>query len=197
MIRLPASSAALLCALFIGSTAPTVSVAEPFRLMQWPTVAPKSDFHLIGPDGRRLSVKDFRGQVVVVFFGFTHCPDVCPDELFKLSLVVRRLGSRGTKVRVVFISLDPQRDTPDLLKAYVRAFDPHFIGLTGSSADVNAAADSFSIQFAKVARGSDYTISHSTGTYVLDQSGRLSLVGTMQTRIDDWVHDLSLLAAGQ
>jgi protein SCO1/2 len=174
-----------------------VRAAEPFHLMQWPTAAPKPRFDLIDVDHRRRNAADFRGRVIVVFFGFTHCPDVCPDELFKMAHIVKRLGSMASHVRVLFITLDPEHDTPELLKSYVAAFDPHFIGLTGSTADVNAAASSFSVQFAKVPQGKDYTISHSTGTYVLDKTGRLRLAGTMQTSADDWVHDLLLLAAAR
>ncbi len=174
---------------------PTVRASEPWRLMQWPIAAPKPRFELFDVDRRRRSALDYRGRIAVVFFGFTHCPDVCPDELFKLALAAKRLGAVASQVRVLFITLDPERDTAELLKTYVAAFDPHFVGLTGSTADINAAASSFSIQFAKVPQGRDYTISHSTGTYVLDKTGRLRLAGTMQTSIDDWVHDLRMLAA--
>jgi len=169
--------------------------AESFRLMQWPKAAPAPRFDLIDVDHRRRSGADFRGRVTVVFFGFTHCPDVCPGELFKMARVLERLGTTASKVRVLFITLDPERDTPELLKSYVAFFDPRFVGLTGSTADINAAASSFSVQFAKVPQGKDYTVDHSTGTYVLDKTGLLRLVGTTQTSIDDWVHDLRILAA--
>jgi protein SCO1/2 len=120
---------------------------------------------------------------------------VCPNELFKLSQVVKRLGPLASRVQVLFVSLDPERDTPTLLKAYVAAFNPRFIALAGSSAQINDADDSFSVQFAKVGQGEDYTIDHSTGTYVVDKTGRLRLVATMQTSIDDLVHDLKILAS--
>jgi protein SCO1/2 len=98
-------------------------------------------------------------------------------------------------VRVLFISLDPERDTAALLKTYVAAFDPDFIGLTGSAADINRAAESFSVQFAKVPQGNSYTIAHSSGAYVLDKTGRLRLVGTTKSSVEDWLNDLRLLAA--
>jgi protein SCO1/2 len=169
--------------------------AERFVVPEWPSQAPKPEFHLFDVDHVRRSLADYHGRVSVVFFGFTHCPDVCPDELYKLSLVVKQLGALAPQVQVLFISLDPQRDTPALLKAYVTAFNPRFVALTGSSADINDAAASFSVQFAKVMQGKDYTINHSTGTYVVDKTGRLRLVATMQTGVDDLVHDLRLLAS--
>lgn len=170
--------------------------ADGFRLTQWPQAGPRPDFQLVDDNDQRRSLSDYRGRVAIVFFGFTHCPDVCPAELFKLSQVMRGLGPLASKVQVLFISLDPERDTPKLLKAYVAAFNPRFVGLTGSTAQINAAASSFSIQFAKVAQGKDYTIEHSTGTYVLDQSGRLRLVATAQDSSDDLIHDLKILARG-
>ncbi len=170
------------------------SAADSYRLMAWPPAAPRPQFNLIDGNHERRSLSDFRGGIAVVFFGFLHCPDICPAELFKLAQVVKRLGPLASQVHVLFISLDPERDTPELVKDYAAAFDPQFIGLTGSAADINLAASSFSIQFAKVPQGKDYTISHSTGTYVLDRQGHLRLVGTLQNRVDDWVHDLTLLA---
>jgi protein SCO1 len=167
---------------------------EAFRLMEWPAASTIPSFHLVDVNHAQRTVADYRGRVLIVLFGFTHCPDICPSELFKLSLVVQRLGFLAPQVQVLFISLDPERDTPELLKTYVTAIDRRFIGLTGSSAAINEAAASFSIQFAKVPQGIDYTINHSTGTYVLDKTGRLRLVGTMKTQVDDFVHDLTILA---
>ncbi len=117
--------------------------AERFRLPEWPRQAPEPEFHLFDVNHVPRSLADYHGRVSIVFFGFTHCPDVCPNELFKLSLVVKRLGALAPRVQVLFISLDPERDTPALLKVYVTAFDPRFVALTGSSADINDAADSF------------------------------------------------------
>jgi protein SCO1/2 len=180
----------------VRATGPDARAAGPFRLTEWPSAARKPSFHLLDANHERRGLADYRGRVSIVFFGFTHCPDVCPSELLKLALVVKRLESLASQVQVLFISLDPERDTPELVKAYVAAFDPRFVGLTGSSADVNEAASSFSIQFAKVRQGGDYTINHSTGVYILDKTGRLRLVGTLETSVDDLVHDLTKLATG-
>ena len=167
--------------------------AASYRLTEWPAVEARPDFRLVDMNGHRRGIRDYAGNVSIVFFGYTHCPDVCPGELLKLSQVVRNLGPLASHVQVLFISLDPERDTPELLKDYVTSFGPRFIGLTGSNAEINAAAASFSVQFAKVALGADYTIDHSTGAYALDQTGRLRLVGTLQTSVDYWVQDLRKL----
>jgi protein SCO1/2 len=190
------ATVSLCCAVAAARSAePAGRSAEPFRLTEWPSAARKPSFHLIDANHERRSLADYRGRVAIVFFGFTQCPDVCPSELLKLALVVKRL-SLASPVQVLFISLDPERDTPELVKAYVAAFDPRFVGLTGSTADINDAASSFSIQFAKVPQGGDYTINHSTGAYILDKTGRLRLVGTLETSVDDLVHDLTILASG-
>ena len=170
--------------------------AEPFRLTEWLAAAPVPRFNLVDVNHVRRRAADYRGRVSIVVFGFTECPDVCPGELNKLALIVRRMGSLGSHVQVLFVTLDPEHDTPERLKAYVAAFDPRFVALTGSAAEVNQAAASFSVQFAKVLQGHASTIDHSTGIYVLDQTGRLRLIGTRETRIDDFVHDLDILVAG-
>jgi protein SCO1 len=168
--------------------------AARFVLSEWPAAAAKPGFTLTDGDGHTRTLRDYEGQLSIVFFGFASCPDVCAGELFKLAQVIRKLGKAAHGIHVLFVSLDPQHDTPDVVKAYVTAFNPTFVGLTGSDAAVNAAADSFAIQFAKVPVGNgNYTINHSTGTYVVDRSGRLRLVGTLSTRVDDWVHDLTIL----
>jgi protein SCO1 len=167
-----------------------------YRLTEWLAEAPQPDFQLVDMNGHQRSLRDYVGRVSIVFFGYTHCQDVCPAELLELSQVIRKLGPLASHVQVLFVSLDPERDTPELLREYVTSFDPRFMGLTGSNAEINAAAASFSVQFAKVALGNDYTVNHSTGTYVFDQGGRLRLVATTQTPLDDWVHDLRILVEG-
>ncbi len=165
--------------------------AESYRLAEWPVGAGLPEFHLTDMNGHLRGINDYAGTVKIVYFGYTHCPDICPAELLELSQVVSKLGPSGSNVRVLFVSLDPERDTPDLLKEYVSSFDPRFVGLTGTIAEVNSAAASFLVRFAKVPLGgADYTIDHSTGVYVLDQVGRPRLVGTAQTSTDVWVNDL-------
>jgi protein SCO1/2 len=166
-----------------------------YRLAVWPPHAESPQFNLVDLDGRPRSPANFRGKVMVIFFGFVHCPDACPTELLKLALVMKRLGNVSDRIQVVFITLDPERDTPAVLKSYVSAFDPRFIALTGTNAQIDAAASSFFVQYARVGTGADYSIDHSTSTYVIDATGRLRLIGGMKTAVDDYAHDLSELAA--
>lgn len=171
------------------------SVPADFRLAVWPQGTESPVLRLVDFAGRPRELADYRGRVLVIFFGFVRCPDACPAELFKLALAMKRLGPLSEHVQVLFVTLDPERDTPQVLKSYLSAFDPRFVGLTGSTADIDRAAASFYVEYARVGRGADYSIDHSTSTFVLDAHGRLRLVGTLETSIEDWVHDLSLVAA--
>jgi protein SCO1/2 len=166
-----------------------------FRLAAWPQRAESPSLRLLDFDGRPRQLADYRGRVLVIFFGFVRCPDACPAELFKLAVAMKRLGSLSEHMQVLFVTLDPERDTPQILKNYVTAFDPRFVGLTGSTADIDRAAENFYVEYARVGRGADYSIDHSTSTFVLDAHGRLRLVGTVDTTVEDWVHDLGLVAA--
>ena len=127
--------------------------------------------------GKPRSLADFRGQVVVVFFGFTQCPDVCPTTLAEMAQVMASLGERAGKVQVLFVTLDPERDTQALLAQYVPAFNPRFIGLRGSPEETDRAAREFKVFYQKV-NGStpgSYSIDHTAGSYVFDPVGRLRL----------------------
>jgi protein SCO1/2 len=165
-----------------------------FRLEVLPAGAASSDFRLVDFDGHPRSLADYRGQVVVIFFGYVHCPDACPAELFKLAQVMKRLGPASAHVQVLLITLDPQRDKLPILKSYVTDFDPRFVGLSGTEAQIDEAAASFYVAHAKVELANDYAaIDHSTATYVLDGLGRRRLIGSMSTSIDDFAHDIEIL----
>jgi protein SCO1/2 len=181
----------------LGTMNPAAAAPPPadFRLAVWPQRAESPALRLSDFDGRPRRLADYRGRVLVIFFGFVRCPDACPAELFKLALAMKRLGPLSEHMQVLFVTLDPQRDTPQVLKSYVTAFDPRFVGLTGSTAEIDRAAMSFYVEYARVGRGADYSIDHSTSTFVLDAHGRLRLVGTLDTTVDDLVHDLALVAA--
>jgi len=184
----------------LGTMNPPPAAAVPppppdFRLALWPQRAESPALRLLDFDGRPRQLADYRGRVLVIFFGFVRCPDACPAELFKLALAMKRLGSVSEHVQVLFVTLDPERDTPQVLKNYVTAFDPRFVGLTGSTADIDRAATSFYVEYARVGKGADYSIDHSTSTFVLDARGRLRLVGTLDATVDDWVHDLGVVSA--
>lgn len=165
-----------------------------FRLSTLPPGPELSDFHLLDYDGRPRTLADYRGRVLVVFFGYVHCPDACPTELFKLAQVMKRLGSPSDRVQVLFITLDPERDTPEILKSYVAAFNPRFIGLTGTVAQIDKVAAAFHVVHQKVPVGNDYAIDHSAGTYIFDARGNLRLLGDLGTSIDDFAHDLRIIS---
>jgi protein SCO1/2 len=166
-----------------------------FRLAPWPHEVATPRFELQDTDGQPRTLESFAGSVVVVYFGFLSCPDECPTALLKLASVMRQLEATRRPVTVLFVTLDPEHDSPQALKTYVRAFDPRFIGLTGSRAAVNSAAAAFFVQYARITRDGRETLDHSTGLFLLDARGRLRVVGSTQSKIEDLVHDLRLLAA--
>jgi protein SCO1/2 len=168
-----------------------------FRLSALPQRSSSPDFRLTDFNGRPRSLADYRGRVVVIFFAFIHCPDACPTELFKLAQVMKRLGPASDRVQVLVITLDPERDTPDLLKSYVTAFDPRFVGLTGTAEQIDSAAKNYYVVYVTAPTSNDYyAIDHSTSTYVIDAQGQRRLIGSMTTSVDDFVHDLKLLTGG-
>lgn len=127
-------------------------------------------------DGRPRSLDEFKGKVVFVFFGFTQCPDVCPTTMAELAEVRRRLGADGDKVQGVFVTVDPDRDTPEVLKAYLGNLDKDFIGLRGSKEETDAASREFKVFYQKVpTQGDQYTIDHTAGGYLFDPAGRVRL----------------------
>jgi protein SCO1/2 len=130
---------------------------------------------LTTPDGKRLAADDVRGRPLAVAFGFTHCPDVCPTTLMDWSNVLASLGPDGDRIKVLFISVDPERDTPAALKSYMAAFDPRITALTGSPGELATVAAAFGAHYAKVAgKDGNFTFDHSVKTYILDRQGKLA-----------------------
>ena len=195
--RLNPFQAALCAAILTGVSwaAPPAPSSQPDRLAVWPQGAGSPAFELVDTGGVPRTLHDYHGHIVVIFFGFLHCPDACPAGLFKLALVMKQLGQVAAQVQVLFITLDPERDTPPSLKSYVSAFDPRFIGLTGTSAQIDQAAGGFNVQYARVPSGNDYTIDHSTGIFVFDGGGRLRLIGATNSPVADFVRGIAALAA--
>ncbi len=145
-------------------------------------------------NGQRRTLADFSGKVVTVFFGFTHCPDVCPTTLGELALVMKELGNDSERVQVLFVSVDPERDTASVLKQYVPAFHPTFLGMTGSADEVARVAKEFKIFFQRQnLPGGGYTMDHSSGTYILDRQGRLRLFAQHGAGAPALLHDIRLL----
>lgn len=133
------------------------------------------DFRMLDGDGRERTLEEFRGKVVMVFFGFLQCPDVCPTALSRAVAVREQLGEQADKLQMLFITVDPERDTPEALKSYVQRFDPSFIGLHASVERTAEVAKSFNVFYAKVPTGDSYTMDHTATSFVFDPSGRLRL----------------------
>ena len=147
--------------------------------------------------GRVRTLSEFKGKVVVVFFGFTQCPDVCPTTLTELAAAKQALGADGARVQGVFVTVDPARDTPEILRAYVAAFDPSFVALRGSDEQTLATAKAFKIYYNKVEGRTPgtYTIDHTAGSYVYDTQGRVRLFTRHGTGQAALVSDLKRLLA--
>ena len=153
------------------------------------------DFALADHTGKPRALADFRGRVVVMFFGFTNCPDVCPTTLAELAAAVKKLGTDGDKVQVLLVTVDPERDTPQVLSQYVTAFDPRFLALRGSAEETARVAKEFKIIYQKVAgaRPGSYTMDHSAGTFIFDRQGRLRLYVSYGQGPEVFAHDIALL----
>ncbi len=130
-------------------------------------------FTLVAQDGRTVTDKDMAGTPFLVFFGFTHCPDICPTTLHETSEFLQALGAGGAKVRALFISVDPERDTPEVLKSYLGSFDPRILGLTGSHEAVEQATKAYKAYAKRVPlKDGDYTMDHTAIVYLMDRDGR-------------------------
>jgi protein SCO1/2 len=152
-------------------------------------------FALTDHTGKPRTLADFKGKVVVVFFGYAQCPDVCPTTMAEMATVMQKLGPQADQVQVLFITLDPERDTRELLANYVPAFDKRFIGLYGTPEQIAKTAKEFKVFYAKVP-GTDpktYTIDHTAGSYVFDRDGKLRLFVRHGQGPDPIVHDLRQL----
>ncbi len=156
------------------------------------------DFSLKDPKGAVRTLADFRGKAVVLFFGYTQCPDVCPTTLSTLAQAMKLLGADADRVQVLFVTIDPARDTPALLAQYVPAFDPRFLGLWGDAEATARTAKEFKILYEKVpgATPGSYTMDHSAGTYVFDPLGRLRLYVAYGQGPEVYAHDLRMLLRG-
>jgi len=155
-------------------------------------------FELGDHNGQRRSLTDFHGRVVVIFFGYTSCPDICPTMLARLAEVMKALGPEAQKVQVLFVTLDPERDSEARLKDFVPWFHPSFLGLRGDAGQIKAVADEFRVFSARKDVGSDlgYVLDHSSGAYVYDPAGRLRLYVKDTASVDDIATDIGQLLAG-
>ena len=167
----------------------------PFKLTDISGHMPALDFKLTNDQDKAVSGADYRGKVVLLYFGYTHCPDVCPLTLAQLHVVMQRLGKLADGARILFVSVDPTRDTPPVLHAYVNAFDPRAVGLTGDPRVVEALVKRYRSSFTREPASSDgnYEVSHSSAIYIFDRGGNARALSTPTDTQDDLVHDLHLL----
>ena len=152
---------------------------------------------MIDQHGQPRTLADFKGKVTVVFFGYTQCPDVCPTTMAELAQVKKSLGKDGDRLQAVFVSVDPERDTPAVLKSYMAGFDPSFVALRGTVDQTKAAAKEFKVFFAKVPGRTEgaYTMDHTAGSYIFDSQGRVRLFVRYGTGIEPLTADLKTLLA--
>jgi len=157
------------------------------------------DFKLLDHHGQPRSLADYRGKVVTLFFGYVQCPDVCPTNLSGMAEVMRQLGPDADKVQVLFMTVDPERDTQSLLAEYVPAFDARFVGLYGDLSTTRAVATDFKVFYQKQGdvNGKAYTVDHSTGTYVFDPQGHLRLYVKHAEKPELIAADIRKLLAGK
>ncbi len=148
-------------------------------------------FRLTDHNGRTVTDQDFRGHPFLVFFGFTHCPDVCPTALFEVSEVLGKLGPDAARASALFITVDPERDTPEQMKDYLSSFDPRLVGLTGDPAAIAAVAKAYRVYVKKVPlEGSDYTMDHTALVYLMDKDGRFVAPFNLKRQPEDAAADL-------
>ena len=196
--RLNWSKAIFLCFFALLSTACSPDKPQ-FKSIDLTGADYAKDFPLPDQNGQVRSIKDFAGKVVVVFFGFTQCPDVCPTSMTELAGIKKSLGTDSDKLQAIFISVDPERDTPEILKAYMGNFDPTFLALRPNPEQLAAIAKDFKIYYKKVEGKSatSYSMDHSAGNYIYDTQGRLRLYNRYGSGAEGLLSDIRLLLKGK
>ena len=172
-VRILVISAAFLAGLFLCFGAVLVVSSRMSTPVAQQIAAVGGPFKLIDQNGKAVSDQDLKGHPFLVFFGFTHCPDVCPTTLFDVSEMLRALGPDADRTRALFITVDPERDTPAVMKDYLSSFDPHLAGLTGDPAAIATVAKAYRVYYKKVPLdGGEYTMDHTAIVYLMDKAGR-------------------------
>lgn len=153
------------------------------------------DFHLTDHTGQKRSLADYRGNLVVMFFGYTNCPDVCPTTMTEMNQVLGLLGNDAKRVKVLFVTVDPARDTQDLLAKYVPGFNPEFVGLYGTEAETALLAKDYRVfyQKSKVNASGNYSVDHTAGSYIYDTAGNLRLFVKYGETAANIAHDMQML----
>lgn len=194
--RRRASSSAILAAIVFG----LLALACAFGLLQplsQPTVRIGGPFSLTSHTGAKLADTDLRGQPFTMFFGFTHCPEVCPTTLWEMSQALQQLGPEADQLKVLFVTVDPERDTADALASYLQSFDRRIIGLTGSPDEIRAAADRYRAYWRRIALdGGDYTMDHTASVFLMDAKGDFFGTIAYEEQADVRLDKLRRLLAG-
>lgn len=196
-LKLIANYGVLACGV-VALSACTKEEAVQFKSIDLTGADYAKSFALPDQNGKIRSLKDFAGKVVVVFFGFTQCPDVCPTSMAELAQIKKSLGPDGDKLQAIFITVDPERDTPEVLKAYMENFDPSFLALRPALDKLPEVAKDFKIYYKKVdgKTSGSYSVDHSAGSYVFDPKGQIRLYSRYGTGPDGVTSDIRLLLKG-
>jgi len=179
-----------LAALFIAACSPPTPTFKSTDIsgVDWGS----GDFELTAHTGQRAKAADYQGKVVVMFFGFTHCPDVCPPTMAKLAVLMQRLGDDAKRVQVLFVTVDPKNDTVKQLAGFVPQFHPSFIGLTGTDKEIAAVASEYKVAYGKNPQNSTL-VDHSAGILIKDTKGKLRLLVKNDVPVEDLEHDVRVL----
>jgi protein SCO1/2 len=190
-------SCALSAALALAACDQTKSSKPAFKGVDLTGAEYARQLNLTDQDGQARTLGDFKGKVLVVFFGYTQCPDVCPTTMSELAQVKKALGPDGERVQGIFVTVDPERDTPALLKAYLASFDPSFVALRGSPEQISEAAREFKVYFAKVPGKTpeSYTMDHTAASFLFDATGRVRVFSRYGAGSQALTDDLKLLLA--
>jgi protein SCO1/2 len=189
-------SSRLFCSIIICSFVASCEGGAQFRSTDITGAPYGQALELHDHTGKLRRLEDWRGKAVVLFFGFTHCPDVCPTTLAEIAQAMKTLGPDAERVQVLMVSVDPERDTPEALAKYVTAFDPRFLALSGDLAATKKVASEFKIFFEKAKSGASYTVNHSAQSYVIDPKGRLRLLVRHDRIGSDLAPDLRTILKG-
>lgn len=185
----------LLIILLTGGLVACSHAPSPWLLTDISGHLPDLQFHLVNDIDQPVTGASYRGKVTLVYFGYTHCPDVCPTTLAHLTVVLQNLGPLADRIRVLFVSVDPKRDTPRLLRTYVDAFGPHIVGLTGTPREIARVAKRYRVTYSygKPDAAGNYEVNHSAAIFIFDVKGHARLLATQKNTVPQISHDLKLL----
>ncbi len=188
---------AILILLLSLSACEEPKLPSPFHASEVTGKFPQADFKLTDHHGKLRTLADFRGKVVMLFFGYVHCPDVCPTSLADMAQAMQLLGEDANRVQVLFVTVDPERDTTELLANFIPAFNPAFLGLSGDAQATANASKAFAVSYKKQPSRTGYNVDHSAGTYLIDVHGKVRLLAPYGQRAEWFAQDARLLLALQ